>query len=119
MWVRLTRKLADFLDGVDVSDRRVGEVFELPTVEAHLLVAERWAEPHVPPVAQGGFRRGMPSEGALTREAHSVAKRLRQVREQLDRRRFAEHARRRIEDRIRDELRESRMVTIRAGRQVS
>jgi len=94
-------------------------VFELPTAEAHLLVAERWAEPHILPVVQGGFHPGVPSEAALIREAHSVAKRLRQVHEQLDRRRFAEHARRRIEDRIRDELRESRMVTIRAGRQVS
>ena len=44
MWIRLTRKLARCLDGIDVSQRCVGDVFELPSAEAELLVAEQWAE---------------------------------------------------------------------------
>ena len=43
--VRLTRKLADEIDGVDLTGRRVGDVFDLPTSEARLLLAERWALP--------------------------------------------------------------------------
>lgn len=42
--VRLTRKLADCVDGIDISSRRVGEVFALPVQAARLLIAEGWAE---------------------------------------------------------------------------
>ena len=41
--VRLTRKLAEEIDGVDLSQRRVGDEFPLPESQARLLVAERWA----------------------------------------------------------------------------
>ena len=41
--VRLTRKLAEMIDGVDLSRRRVGDVFRLAEPEARLLVAEEWA----------------------------------------------------------------------------
>jgi hypothetical protein len=114
MRVRLTRKLADCLDGVDLSDRRVGDVFELPTVEAHLLIAEGWAQPHI---ASNTRREVQPdgSDEALIRQTHALLKRLQEVREQMDRRRFAEQARRRVEDRIREELRDSRAVVVRAG----
>jgi hypothetical protein len=43
--IRLTRKLAALLNGVDVSALKVGDVIELPDAAAHMLVAERWAEP--------------------------------------------------------------------------
>lgn len=43
MIVRLTRKLAESVDGVDLGDRRVGDVFEVPEDAARLLVAEGWA----------------------------------------------------------------------------
>jgi hypothetical protein len=49
MWVRLTRKLAAILDGIDVSDWCIGEVFDLPILHAQLLIAEGWAEPHSTP----------------------------------------------------------------------
>jgi hypothetical protein len=117
MWVRLTRKLAECLDGVDLSDRRVGDVFESPTVEAHLLIAEGWAQPHIPAVRRSGRGPGR-SDDLLIRQAQAVLARLREVREQMDRRRFAEQARRRVEDRIRDELHDSRAVVVRAGRYV-
>jgi hypothetical protein len=42
--VRLTRKLAERIDGVDLSERRVGEVIDVSPGEARLLLAEQWAE---------------------------------------------------------------------------
>ncbi len=46
--VRLTRKYAEVIDGIDLSGRAVGDRVPLPPREAHLLLAEGWAEP-VPP----------------------------------------------------------------------
>ena len=42
--VRLTRKFAECLDGIDLSRHRVGEVFTLPVHAARILIAEGWAE---------------------------------------------------------------------------
>ena len=44
MAVRLTRKLADMIDGIDLSACRVGDVLHLPWHGAWLLIAEGWAE---------------------------------------------------------------------------
>ena len=44
MAVRLTRKLADMIDGIDLSAARVGDVLHLPWNGAWLLIAEGWAE---------------------------------------------------------------------------
>jgi hypothetical protein len=41
--VRLTRKLADRIDGIDLKRYHVGDVLELPPADAQLLVAEAWA----------------------------------------------------------------------------
>lgn len=49
--IRLTRKLAAVLNGLDVSSLQVGDVIELPDSAARMMIAERWAEPvseHVP-----------------------------------------------------------------------
>lgn len=46
MKVLLTKKLAECIDGVDLNDRRVGDVLDLPASEARLLLAEQWAVPH-------------------------------------------------------------------------
>jgi hypothetical protein len=43
MRVRITRKLAEAIDGVDLSHNRVGEVIELPDSKARLVIAEGWA----------------------------------------------------------------------------
>ena len=43
--IRLIRKLANEIDGVDLTDRRVGEIMYLPAPQARLLIAEGWAEP--------------------------------------------------------------------------
>jgi hypothetical protein len=43
MRVRLVRKFADCIDGVDLSDHEVDEVFEVPPKDGQLLLAEHWA----------------------------------------------------------------------------
>ena len=43
--VWLTRKLAERIDGVDLSERQVGDVLELSPRDASLLMAEGHAEP--------------------------------------------------------------------------
>jgi hypothetical protein len=45
MRIRLTRKLAELLNGVDLSRHRVGDVLDLPMREAQVLMAEGWARP--------------------------------------------------------------------------
>jgi hypothetical protein len=45
MKVRLVKKLADRVDGVDLRGHHVGEVVDLPPTDASLLVAEQWAMP--------------------------------------------------------------------------
>jgi hypothetical protein len=41
--IRLTRKLANEIDGVDLSGHNVGDVIDLSSADAKLLVAEEWA----------------------------------------------------------------------------
>jgi hypothetical protein len=43
MKVRLTRKLAEIIDGVSLEGARVGDVLDLGEREARLLIAEDWA----------------------------------------------------------------------------
>jgi hypothetical protein len=45
MKVVLVRKLAEVMDGVDLSEYRNGDIVDLPTPAARLLVAESWAVP--------------------------------------------------------------------------
>jgi hypothetical protein len=42
--IRLTIKLANTLDGIDVSHVRQGDVVELSAPDAELMIAEGWAE---------------------------------------------------------------------------
>lgn len=42
--VRLTRKLADMIDGVDLARAHVGDRLELSEHDAEMLIAEGWAE---------------------------------------------------------------------------
>ena len=99
MRIRLTRKLADCLDGVDLSHYAVGDVLDLPSREAHLIIAEGWA---------------VPGEGTDERRpARPTEEELRCLREQLENW-SGQQNRRRAEDRIREELRDSRAVIVRA-----
>jgi hypothetical protein len=45
MLVRLTKKLADVVNDVDLSSWAEGDVIDLPEAQAQMLIAERWAEP--------------------------------------------------------------------------
>ena len=45
MKVRLTRKLADRVDGIDLSQRAVGDVFDLSEADARVILAEQWGVP--------------------------------------------------------------------------
>jgi hypothetical protein len=44
MKIRLTRKFADLINGIDLSNAREGETLDLSEREARLLMAEGWAE---------------------------------------------------------------------------
>lgn len=43
MKIRLTRKFAEAIDGVNVSRSAVGDVLDLLSPDARLLIAEGWA----------------------------------------------------------------------------
>ena len=45
MKVRLTRKLAESIDGVDLSHKRVGRIINVGRHDAQLLIAEGWGAP--------------------------------------------------------------------------
>jgi len=45
MKVRLTRKLAERLDGIDLQGSRPGDLLDLSPRDARMIVAERWAIP--------------------------------------------------------------------------
>ena len=98
MQVRLIRKFAECLNGVDLSHYHVDDVLDLPSREAELLIAEGWA---------------LRTVGAADRPIHSrlTAEQLRCLREQLETWSKGQ-SRRRAEDRIREELRDSRAKTI-------
>jgi len=121
--VRLIRKIACQVDGVDISSHAVGEVFDLPASEAGLLVAEGWAvvEPQADGYAVPAFaapaRTGQrePHDGgdALAR----TLQRLRELRAGIEQRRCAgEYEPRRAEDIYREELHDSRAKTVRVAR---
>ena len=44
MKVRLTRKFSNILNGIDLSQAHTGDTLDLPARDAHMLVAEGWAE---------------------------------------------------------------------------
>ena len=45
MRVKLIRKFADVLNGIDLTEMRVGDVVDLKPQQAAMLVMEGWAEP--------------------------------------------------------------------------
>ena len=42
MQIRLVRKLAESIDGIDLSDCHIGDVIDLPGPQADLVIAEGW-----------------------------------------------------------------------------
>jgi hypothetical protein len=45
MWVRLTRKYAEEIDGIDLSGHEAGDFISLSSDEARLIIAEGWGHP--------------------------------------------------------------------------
>jgi hypothetical protein len=45
MLIRLTKKLAAVMNGVDVSSVNVGDVLDLPEPAARMMIEEGWAVP--------------------------------------------------------------------------
>ena len=45
MKVRLTRKFAELIDGIDLSHVKQGDTFDLSSHDALMLIAEGWAAP--------------------------------------------------------------------------
>jgi hypothetical protein len=70
MRIRLTGKLSELLNGVDISRRTVGDVIDLPRSDAELLLAAGWALPatdnnfEAEPRRKTGTRRDPPASGA-------------------------------------------------------
>jgi hypothetical protein len=94
MRVRLIRKLADRLDGVDVSRCVEGDELDLDRTDARVLVAEGWARP----VRRASELRRYASGALDSAKAADVP--------------GAPRPRRRAEDRLRDELHDRRARTV-------
>lgn len=45
MKVKLTKRFAEFIDGVNLSRAKPGDVLDLPPRDARILLAEEWALP--------------------------------------------------------------------------
>jgi len=69
--VRLTRKLAEALNGLDLRPFAIGEVIDLADPLAQMLIAERWAEAtvriDVPATADDRSARPKKSKRAISR----------------------------------------------------
>jgi hypothetical protein len=98
--IRLIRKLADQLDGIDVSARVEGEVFALPDADAQMLVAEGWARPWTGQHSEVRFVSVVPERGAV---AADYRRPLAQWRIKQNPRGH----RRRLEDRVREAHRDA------------
>jgi len=116
MQIRLTRKLCDWLDGVNLHEHRVGDVFDVPRQDGELLIAEKWA------VAAPGrpFRKMSTVAGAIPsriddRCAVLTMQQLWPLGNPAPYRTFGEQAKRRAEDRYRNELQDSRAKTVSPG----
>lgn len=59
MKVRLTRKLAEQLDGIDLTACAVGDILTLPERQALCLISEGWAIPETSGDASAGPGRGL------------------------------------------------------------
>jgi hypothetical protein len=116
MRVRLVRKLAEAIDGVDISDYAVGDVIDLDAREARLLIAEEWAVPAGTPAQRREIRqssRRMEVADAADSAGRNPIDQLRRASRRIEQRRLELPHGRRREDVLVDELHDSRARTIR------
>ena len=125
MRIRLIRKLAELLDGVDVSSCEVGDIIEVTRRQANVLIAEGWVEavterPRLvhssgkarPRRELAGPIASVAQAADEPRRTPRTAERLREIRQQMEQQSLGEQQRRRLEDDIREELRDSRAKTV-------
>ena len=112
MRIRLTRKLAEWLDGIDLSAYRPGDVISLSPQQTRLLIAEGWAERirrKSDNVRSASSQFGVAAGKMMTRrvidQLHAALRRIRQHR-------FERDKRRRAEDHIREDLQDLLARTI-------
>ena len=105
MWIRLTRKLAERIDGVDISRYAVGDVIDLTRGDAALLIAEDWAEPVGGDTGGPRSVRSPRSFGAQQANRLDDVKRILSVIAELRHRHLMRSESRRAEDRYREERR--------------
>jgi hypothetical protein len=111
--VELVRKLADYLDGIDVSNHQQGDIIDLSRHDAQMLIAEGWALPFYEATrvvrTPGTLLDSVVATDPIERR---TLEQLRRFREQLEANRFDQQERRRAEDRIREELQDARATTL-------
>lgn len=99
MWVRLTRRLATCIDGVDLSTHQIGDVFEVSRHDGELLIAEAWAVNLRRRPAEPRVKRLK----ARDRRVASLIGQLRSIARQIERRFIQSHEQRRVDDLVRDQ----------------
>jgi hypothetical protein len=116
MLIRLTRKLANQLDGVDVTDHEAGDILDLPSSEARLLIAEEWAAPHRDQARRDVRQTTIAPVRAVAADAQSQARAIAQARRlhrQMEKHSFEALDHRRADDRIREQLHDAQVKPIR------
>ena len=108
MRIRLTRKLADYLDGIDLSAYRPGDVISMSPAQTRLLIAEGWAERMSDDVRSVSSHFAVAAEMATRRTIDQLRHAVRRIGQQ----RFETDKRRRADDRIREDLHDSLARTI-------
>jgi len=113
MRIRLTRKLAECIDGVDLSRYAVGDVLELTPRDAQLLTAEQWAVPVRRRSERRSFSVPLPQSQAADRARRvDDVERVRSASAELEHRHLARSESRRAEDQYREERRAARERTV-------
>ena len=113
MRIRLTRELAQRLDSLALSSHAKDTVVELPRYEAELFIAEGWAIRAEELQTASGKRPQRPQLLVTTTLLTlRTVEQLRRMREVQAMKQYQFEARRRAEDRIRDELHDLRAKTI-------
>jgi hypothetical protein len=114
--IRLIRKLADAIDGVDLSEYVVGDVLDLPAGEARLLIAEKWAVSPETSAQRDVRQFSRPTQVAEAADSarRNFIDRLQRASEQNEPRERELPSGRRREDVLLDELHDARATTVRA-----
>jgi hypothetical protein len=105
MRVRLTRRLAERIDDIDLSRHRVGDLIDLSPRDAAMLIAEGWAVPSAPRTRPRASLTAVSLRPVQVdaRRPLQLPERLREISERLERCLFQPHDHRRAEDRLRDQ----------------